>query len=425
MSAHIKVFKKRHWNVAMITASFCGAAVYMFYFPLHDWLNIAVGPDNRVVDSIGTFIVVLVSFLVSNLVSLTMFRDVLLGMTAIQEQLDKKLSGDEDIINSTANDLGGLHKLTQLLNEQLNSITEETERSAFGIMERLQGIDWVVNELLATVTESAKESDVLVESEEKNTGSNVELIENLNRYIQERFVEFDSGRASMSIVVKQAQSLSALVDLVKNISSQTNLLALNAAIETARAGELGRGFAVVADQVRKLSGETNQAVSMIQQGIGTVTSTIEDQFRVKLEQSNIEKQRVVLENLSRHLGSMGTNYHKLMQRDEEMLGRLGGTSQKLSAMFMDVLGNIQFQDITRQQIEQVQKAITRIDTHIAELVSMMHSKDFRNTSTIKEHLDQIYDGYVMEKQRDVHIAAMGGALQPNCAALGGAKIELF
>jgi len=225
MTSHLKIFKKRHWNVAIITALLCGAAVYLFYFPLHGWLNIAVGPDNRVIDSVGTVLVVLVSFLISNLVSLAMFRDVLLGMSEIQRQLDKKLSGDENIINTTADDLADLHKLTRLLNEQLNAITEETEHSACGIMERLQAIDGVVNELLNTVSADAKEADVMIESGEKTVGSNVALIEGLNHYIQERFAEFDTDRASMTVVVHQAQSLSSLVDLIKSISSQTNLLA--------------------------------------------------------------------------------------------------------------------------------------------------------------------------------------------------------
>jgi methyl-accepting chemotaxis protein len=226
-------------------------------------------------------------------------------------------------------------------------------------------------------------------------------------------------------VVQQAKSLSALVDLIKHISSQTNLLALNAAIEAARAGEMGRGFAVVADEVRKLSGETDQAVSKIQVGIATVAKTIEDQFRVKLEHSNIQQQKEVLENFSSHLDSMGNNYHTLMKRDEEMLARFSSTSQKLSSMFMEVLASIQFQDVTRQQIEQVQNALTRLDSHIAQLVEMMRSKDFTNAASIKEHIEQIYEGYVMDKQRDVHDSTLGGKAKADGVSAAPAKIELF
>ncbi len=423
MSLDANHIRQRQLMVALITAATCGAGVYLLHVPFHDWLHAAVGMADRPADSVGTVVIVLLSFLINNMVSVAIFHDVSLGMRAVQQQLDRKISGDEAIINSAASDLGDLPTLTRLLNEQLHAITMETERSAFSIMERLQAIDGVINELMSTVTVSAREGEIMIESGEKSIGSNVELIENLNRYIQDRFTEFEADRASISIVVQQAKSLSSLVDLIRNISSQTNLLALNAAIEAARAGEVGRGFAVVADEVRKLSGETDHAVSKIQEGIGNVARTIEEQFRNKLEHSNIQQQKEVLENFSRHIDSMGNNYHKLMKRDEEMLAHLGNTSRTLSSMFMEVLANIQFQDVTRQQIEQVQNALGRLDSHVAQMVEMMRSKDYSSAASIKEHIEQIYEGYVMDKQRDVHASAVGSARTGSSASLQ--KIELF
>ena len=92
-------------------------------------------------------------------------------------------------------------------------------------------------------------------------------------------------------------------------------------------------------------------------------------------------------------------------------------------------GSVQFQDITRQQIEIVANALNQLDEHAATLAQRIKSvddPDFQYTP-LTARLDDLYDKYVMETQRTSHQRALGqaGKTETPQANTGSAKIELF
>jgi hypothetical protein len=107
-------------------------------------------------------------------------------------------------------------------------------------------------------------------------------IERISSHITELSETSSQAAVRVGSLEAQAQAISGIVQMIREIADQTNLLALNAAIEAARAGEYGRGFAVVADEVRKLADRTSKATSEI----GDLVSRIREEAVASRDQMN-------------------------------------------------------------------------------------------------------------------------------------------
>jgi methyl-accepting chemotaxis protein len=413
-------FLWRAFLVAALVALGAGAAVYL----MHDAFHRTFVPAS-LADALGTVFIVAVAFLGQYLVSLAFFRDCSLGLGDVAARYARQEAAFRQASEEVSGELVQVRDFNEVVRGQLKGVIDETESAAFAIVSQLQTIDEVVARLDRFVSQTTSESTELARDSEARIAQNQEVLRRMEGYVRQRQQESEQDQLRVTQVVQEARSLESLVQLIKHVAGQTNLLALNAAIEAARAGEAGRGFAVVADEVRKLSGETEAAVLKISRGIAAVAEHIEVQFRDKLSNVNLVQERELLDFFSSQMNELGHGYEELMRHEAGVLEQIRDSSQQLAAMFMEAQASVQFQDVSRQQIEQVMQALSRLDGHAGLLADRLRAFDdpaFRY-EPIAEHLQALYSRYVMESQRSTHQSAL--KREAASAAPAGARIELF
>ncbi len=302
--------------------------------------------------------------------------------------------------NNVASSAAQLSTTAQQVSVSSEQQSSSTAAAAAAVEELTVSIDHV-----STSAEEANHRAAEAGGQAIDSGKGVEAAAGK---IDQVSTQVENTAGQIQTLSEQVRQIDRITVVIREVADQTTLLALTAAIEAARAGEPGRGFAVVADEVRKLSSETEAAVTQINQGIVGVASTIEQQFQDKLSHSNLDRERAALQQFATQLTTLGHSYEQVMQHQSTVIATVQSSSQELAAMFMDAVASVQFQDVTRQQIETTIEALSRLQQHAATLSERLRQAENPNFQyqPLSEHLDQLYSRYVMKQQRTTHKQAL-------------------
>ena len=181
----------------------------------------------------------------------------------------------------------------------------------------------------------------------------IELIMSVSRRSRETVLKIDD-------MVNQINAIFVLLEDVKTIADQTNLLALNAAIEAARAGESGRGFAVVADEVRKLSLNSNKLNEQIRKKAEQARLTVDEVRDIVGDSANKDMREA--EDSKARADRMMEGLNSMNNSITERLGDVSGIINDIEYNVSNAIRSLQFEDITRQLVDQVQNHLDNLNS---------------------------------------------------------------
>ncbi len=300
--------------------------------------------------------------------------------------------------------LDDLNTYLPVVTGQLDAANQCTEQGAVAVMTELQALSAASSQLLELLRGCDADSTA---RQSARLQQNQQMLDQLSGFIADRAGQAQADELRVQDVLAHLDRLAGSTELIRTIARQTNLLALNAAIEAARAGPAGKTFAVVATEVRHLAQATEQATSAIDEALGVVGGQVRQSLLDIVANARA---------CDAQIGALSQGFEATMGDFADTLGDLARTCAESHQAIGDIhgrivgaLGHMQFQDMSRQQIENVKAMLEKIVAHLNEVVADAMSPPALQQSApgLGAMLEQHREHYVMAQQRAVHDAALG------------------
>ena len=178
----------------------------------------------------------------------------------INQNVQKLLEASSLLGTAADNTNGTMNKVRTAVNRIVENSTEQAENSK-STSEHMRLMGDNITETSAEVEALNSNAEFMHQSSEK-AAETLSNLQHINSEVEQIIGEVQEQTNRTNDSVQQIHKATAFIT---SIAEETDLLSLNASIEAARAGESGRGFAVVAEQIKKLSEQSNQSSSEIEE----------------------------------------------------------------------------------------------------------------------------------------------------------------
>ncbi|MDN5316509.1 MAG: methyl-accepting chemotaxis protein [Thermoanaerobacterium sp.] len=268
-------------------------------------------------------------------------------------------------LNKHAEDFKGVSEIsidkTKEIFESIKEISSGSEKQKAAIEDTTNNIleiESVANSMITNVDKTVDSAKAMNETALMGLNAIEDVAENMKAIS----LSVEDTYELFKRLVANSKKINDIVDIIRNISKQTHLLSLNAAIEAAKAKEYGRGFSVVATEIRKLSEDSENAI--------TEASGILSEILNEINGANLRIER---------------------ERDAITKGLL--ISEKAEGNFKDIYRNI---ETTRENIfgleGQIKKVMEYIDKIMSEalIVKEISAGFNQSTSDVEKNIDEEY-----------------------------------
>lgn len=359
----------------------------------------------------------LVMLIVVTVMTAVSVRKSLAPMETMKKFVKEKVIGTQ-ICHKQKNEIEEIRYLIQEMEDKFIGVIRQTKAESDNIHERMQGTNNKVvsiNENIMEIGAAMEETGANIDSQTANItmideacGSAAQSIIHLADEAQEMAANAKEVACRVESMAKElledkesatqvaaeskermqkamqgAEVIGEIANVssaIQEIASQTNLLALNASIEAARAGEAGKGFAVVAEEIKKLSEDTGEEISKV----NDLTAKVFESVKALSRESN-----AVLEFIN---GTVMSDYNKLetlVTEYQKDTGYYNQASESIGASAESVRDSVDSINEMIDLISMAQKELSDAATSVNENLQKITYSSENMSQETKEVLESV------------------------------------
>lgn len=359
----------------------------------------------------------LVMLIVVAVMTAVSVRKSLAPMETMKKFVKEKVIGTQ-ICHQQKNEIAEIRYLIQEMEDKFIGVIRQTKAESDNIHERMQGTNSKVvsiNENIMEIGAAMEETGANIDSQTANItmideacGSAAQSIIHLADEAQEMAANAKEvahrvesmakelledkesatqvaaeSKERMQKAMQGAEVIGEIANVssaIQEIASQTNLLALNASIEAARAGEAGKGFAVVAEEIKKLSEDTDEEISKV----NDLTAKVFESVKALSRESN-----AVLEFIN---GTVMSDYNKLetlVTEYQKDTGYYNQASESIGASAESVRDSVDSINEMIDSISMAQKELSDAATSVNENLQKITYSSENMSQETKEVLESV------------------------------------
>lgn len=359
----------------------------------------------------------LVMLIVVTVMTAVSVRKSLAPMETMKKFVKEKVIGTQ-ICHKQKNEIEEIRYLIQEMEDKFIGVIRQTKAESDNIHERMQGTNNKVvsiNENIMEIGAAMEETGANIDSQTANItmideacGSAAQSIIHLADEAQEMAANAKEVACRVESMAKELledkesatqvaaeskermqkamqgaeviREIANVSSAIQEIASQTNLLALNASIEAARAGEAGKGFAVVAEEIKKLSEDTGEEISKV----NDLTAKVFESVKALSRESN-----AVLEFIN---GTVMSDYNKLetlVTEYQKDTGYYNQASESIGASAESVRDSVDSINEMIDLISMAQKELSDAATSVNENLQKITYSSENMSQDTKEVLESV------------------------------------